>query len=59
MKRLLCAILVTLSFAAQAEPAPWYWWASKATGQQVCSQSSPGEGWTRAGGPFRDSRCGR
>lgn len=57
LQRLLGAALMALSLAAQAAPAPWFWWESKATGQRTCSQTSPGEGWLRAGGPFNNSQC--
>ncbi|MBS1210925.1 MAG: hypothetical protein H6R19_3323 [Proteobacteria bacterium] len=59
MKRSLCALLAVLSFATHAAPAPWYWWTSKISGKRVCSQTSPGEGWERGNGPFRNSRCER
>jgi len=59
MKRILCAVLAAGCLAAQAEPAPWYWWISKVTGKQFCGQTSPGEGWERGRGPFRNSRCER
>ncbi|MCT9813405.1 hypothetical protein N0K08_22470 [Acidovorax sp. Be4] len=51
------AIVLIVSTLAQAGPAPWYWWASKLDGQQICRQTSPGAGWERASGPFRNPRC--
>lgn len=48
---LLCAA------AAQAAPAPWYWWVSKLDGQRVCAQHMPASGWERAEGPFAQAGC--
>jgi hypothetical protein len=47
---LMCAVV----FAA---PAPWYLWRSELNGKLFCSQVPPGEGWEKAGGPFKDARC--
>lgn len=49
---MLCAV-------ALAAPAPWYVWRSKLNGGEVCAQTSPGAGWERSRGPFRDARCTR
>jgi hypothetical protein len=57
MTRLFAIFAALACAAALAEPAPWYWWASKIDGQRVCSQSPLGPGWQRAGGPFKDARC--
>lgn len=57
MKRLAALLLVLIVHSAWARPAPWYWWASKLDGTRVCQQTSPGDGWTRAGGPYHNSRC--
>ncbi|QDX82661.1 hypothetical protein B9N43_16325 [Denitratisoma sp. DHT3] len=46
-----------ISLSALAGPAPWYLWGSKVNGDVICAQTSPGEGWVRAGGPFRDAHC--
>ncbi|MCS4509337.1 hypothetical protein [Xylophilus ampelinus] len=43
--------------AAVGAPAPWYQWRSLQNGTRVCAQTSPGSGWTRVGGPFRDVNC--
>lgn len=43
--------------AAQAAPAPWYWWVSKLDGQRVCAQHMPSSGWERAEGPFTQAGC--
>lgn len=43
--------------AASAAPMPFYRWQSKVDGSYACQQVSPGEGWIRIGGPFRDAGC--
>jgi hypothetical protein len=55
-KQLLFALLL-MSVNAFAEPAAWYQWRSKLENVSVCSQTSPGAGWERASGPYRDARC--
>lgn len=59
MKRVagVLAVLLGLSLCAAAAPAPWYLWRSKVDGKAFCFQASPGEGWERVDGPFRDARC--
>ncbi|MET3134428.1 hypothetical protein AAKU55_004724 [Oxalobacteraceae bacterium GrIS 1.11] len=42
---------------AWAGPAPWYQWRSRADGHYACRQTTPGFGWERAIGPYKDSRC--
>ena len=32
-------------------------WQSKVDGHLTCAQTSPGEGWIRFTGPFRDAGC--
>ena len=51
----LCASLI--AFAALAQPAPWYKWKSKLNGRITCAQTSPGEGWEKDSGPYKDARC--
>ena len=51
------ATLACVCLAANAGPAPWFTWRSKADGKQFCAQSSLGPGWDKAAGPFRDSHC--
>ena len=51
------AIALACPIALNAAPAPWYHWRSKSTNALVCSQTSLGEGWVRADGPYRDARC--
>jgi hypothetical protein len=40
-----------------AAPASWYKWRSKLSSEQPCAQISPGEGWEKLSGPYRDARC--
>lgn len=57
-KRLSLALLaIVASTVALAQPAPWYLWKSKLNGKTTCAQTSPGEGWDRDGGPFKDGNC--
>lgn len=44
---------------ASAAPASWYLWASQHSDRRICTQTSPGPGWTQVAGPFRDARCQR
>ncbi|MCZ2497510.1 hypothetical protein GN316_12145 [Xylophilus sp. Kf1] len=53
---LACLCVATLAGAA---PAPWYEWRSRSSGQDVCAQTSPGDGWSRVGGPYVDAACRR
>lgn len=48
---------LVLAVSVSAQPAPWYLWKSKLNGKTYCQQTSPGEGWERVGGPFKDSNC--
>ena len=50
-------LLACFSLAVIAGPAPWYTWRSKLDGKQVCAQTSLGQGWEKARGPFKDSHC--
>ncbi|MGE5336999.1 MAG: hypothetical protein ACM3PU_04170 [Gemmatimonadota bacterium] len=50
-------LAAALSAAVLAQPAPWYKWRSKVDGKEACAQTSPGAGWERAAGPFKDARC--
>jgi hypothetical protein len=56
------ASLIVLGLAmcigsSMASPAMWYLWHSKIESTYVCAQTSPGEGWRLAGGPFVDAHC--
>ncbi len=51
------ALLCLACVAAWAEPAPWYRWRSRLTGETICMQTSPGAGWEWMPTPYRDARC--
>ncbi|MDC8758337.1 hypothetical protein [Janthinobacterium fluminis] len=57
-KRTAACLLLAISAAALAGPAPWYVWVSK-TQQHTyaCAQVMPGPGWEKAMGPYQDSHC--
>jgi hypothetical protein len=52
----LVAVLLA-SMSATAAPMPFYKWQSKLDGAYTCQQTSPGSGWTKLAGPFRDAGC--
>jgi hypothetical protein len=52
------ALLLAFALPAEAGRAPWYKWQG-ASGDIVCAQTSPGEGWTRIGAVYVDPRCMR
>lgn len=56
-RQLVGALLLCLTTPALAEPAPWFVWRSKLNGHEHCAQASPGPGWERVRGPYRDVRC--
>jgi hypothetical protein len=58
-RKVVCAMTLGLamSIGAFAAPASWYLWKSRLDGKTFCLQTSPGEGWERVAGPFKDSRC--
>ncbi len=49
--------LMLLALQASANPAAWYQWRSKLTGDLVCRQTSLGPGWERTTGPYKDPHC--
>jgi hypothetical protein len=51
-------LLLAFALPVLAGPAPWYRWQG-ATGDIVCAQTSPGEGWTRLPVTYVDPRCQR
>jgi hypothetical protein len=53
---LFAAALLQASPAA-AEPAAWFLWRSLVADGFICAQVSPGDGWQRLRGPFRDALC--
>ena len=52
---LLCLLWFTT--ISQAEPAAWYIWESKLNAHRICAQISPGEGWIKRLGPFKNAQC--
>ena len=46
-----------LASPALAEPAAYWRWRSVTDGQEFCTQTPPGPGWTQVAGPFRDLQC--
>ena len=50
-------VVALLSLSVLAAPAPWYKWRSKVDGETFCAQTSPGEGWEKLAGPYKDARC--
>ena len=57
LRAVLCAALLACSTLALAAPAPWHWWKSRLDGRLYCAQTSPGNGWVRADGPFDNAQC--
>ena len=49
--------LLLISGSTLAAPAAWFNWRSKLDSVLVCSQTTPGDGWEKFNGPFRDARC--
>ena len=57
MRLALLPLLLILAVPGFAAPAPFFIWQSKLDGALTCAQATPGEGWQRLGGPFRDAGC--
>ncbi|WP_124949146.1 hypothetical protein [Sulfuriferula thiophila] len=57
MKLSVMLTLLLLSAQALAAPAAWYQWRSKLNGDLVCRQTTPGSGWEKFSGPFKDAQC--
>ena len=57
MRPIVLLLLCLIGGQASAAPAPFFLWQSTATGQFSCAQRSPGEGWRKHSGPFRDAGC--
>lgn len=55
----LVAIFALSAGEAGAGNAAWYRWESRTDRAFVCAQSSPGPGWKRIAGPYRDAACTR
>jgi hypothetical protein len=56
-KIILAMTILSVTTATYAQSAPYYWWKSKIDGKRYCLQTSPGDGWARDSGPFKDARC--
>ncbi|MFZ6812869.1 hypothetical protein ACO0K3_00220 [Undibacterium sp. Rencai35W] len=54
---LIVVFCLSVPVAISAAPADWYKWRSKIETTEVCSQTSPGEGWDKASGPYKDAQC--
>ena len=50
----ICSFICVPAFAA---PALWYQWNSKSNDGRYCAQTSPGNGWERGSGPYKDAHC--
>ena len=59
MRIVLSGLLLGLATLAWAGSAGWYRWESRIDGSLVCAQTSPGEGWKKLAGPFRDAACSK
>ncbi|MCW2267480.1 hypothetical protein D9M71_636400 [compost metagenome] len=57
MKRWTLITALILAVTAQAAPASWYQWQSKATGRYMCAQIDPGDAWVRHSGPYNNAGC--
>jgi len=53
----LLAASLLVSLATLAAPAAWYKWKSKLNGEVWCTQISPGDGWIKSSGPYKDANC--
>lgn len=56
-KTYLVLFLLLITGATFSAPAAWFQWRSKLNSVLVCSQTSPGDGWEKAFGPYIDARC--
>ena len=52
-------LMATLLYCSTlwADAAPWYRWRSEESNVDICSQTSPGDGWVIAKGPYQDALC--
>ncbi|GAA4424343.1 hypothetical protein GCM10023090_17750 [Acidovorax lacteus] len=46
-----------IASAAEAAPAPWFYWRSLVDGARVCAQTSPGPGWERDSEAYDGPGC--
>ncbi|MBP6710919.1 MAG: hypothetical protein KA150_06705 [Propionivibrio sp.] len=57
MKRVLYVAALVGCAVVWAGPAAWYKWHSAESAIDICSQTSPGDGWVPVKGPFSDALC--
>jgi hypothetical protein len=57
VKLVLFVIATLFCSLLWANPAPWYKWHSPQSDIDLCSQTSPGDGWIVVKGPFEDALC--
>jgi hypothetical protein len=55
--KIFSLLLILFCSAGVTGTAPWYKWRSKLNGEVICAQTSPGEGWEKVGGPYKNVRC--
>ncbi|MFZ6690197.1 hypothetical protein [Undibacterium sp. SXout20W] len=49
--------MLLMPAVVDAAPAAYYVWKSKTSDAQLCAQTSPGEFWEKATGPYKDPHC--
>jgi hypothetical protein len=57
MKRILLIAAALCCSLVCADAAAWYKWHSAESNFDICSQTSPGDGWVAVKGPFEDAHC--
>jgi len=57
MKRVIFISVVFFYSMVWADQAAWYKWHSPHGEFDICSQTSPGDGWVIVKGPFQDAVC--
>ena len=57
MKEILFIASMVYCATLFANPAAWYKWHSADNDFDICSQTSPGDGWVIVKGPFQDALC--
>ena len=53
----IATCLFAVSPMSDAAPAGYFVWKSKTSDAQLCAQTSPGEFWEKATGPYKDPQC--
>jgi len=57
MKQMVLVIAILGCSPLWAGSAAWYKWHSQENQFDICSQTSPGDGWVAVKGPFEDANC--